>query len=36
MQDRTDRLATAHQAEALAHPADQAAQGPAWRWIRPD
>jgi hypothetical protein len=36
MQDRTDRLATAHQPEALAHPADQAAQGPTWRWIRPN
>src|SRR4051812_49629801 len=36
VQGRADRLATAHQAEALAHPADQAAQRPAWRWIRPD
>ena len=36
VQGRADRLATAHQAEALADPADQAAQRPAWRWIRPD
>src|SRR3954463_337646 len=35
VQNSPDRLATAHQAEALAHPADQAAQGPAWRWISP-
>jgi hypothetical protein len=36
VQSSPDRLATAHQAEALADPADQAAQRPAWRWIRPD
>ena len=36
VQSRPDRLATAHQAEALADPADQAAQRPAWRGIRPD
>src|SRR6185312_3400128 len=30
---RADRLAAAPQAEALADPADQTAQGPAWRWI---
>src|SRR5215208_6599676 len=35
VQGRTDRLATAHQPEPLAHPADQAAQRPAWRRIRP-
>src|SRR3954463_6253896 len=35
VQGRADRLAAAPQAEALAHPADQAAQGPAWRWISP-
>src|SRR3954454_15387923 len=35
VQDHADRLATAQQAEALAHPADQAAQRPAWRRIRP-
>jgi len=35
MESHADRLATAHQPEALAHPADQAAQGPARRWIRP-
>src|SRR3954451_23725173 len=35
VQNRADRLATAHQAEALAHPMDEAAQRPAWRWIRP-
>src|SRR5215218_7628285 len=35
VQGRPDRLATAHQAEALADPADQAAQRPAWRWIGP-
>jgi hypothetical protein len=36
VQSSPDRLATAHQPEALADPADQAAQRPAWRWIRPD
>src|SRR5215212_368204 len=36
VQSRPDRVATAHQAEALADPADQAAQRPAWRRIRPD
>jgi len=35
VQDHADRLATAHQAEALAHPADQAAQRPARRGIGP-
>src|SRR3954466_2603512 len=35
VQGRADRLATAHQPKALAHPADQAAQGPARRWIGP-
>src|SRR4051794_41987193 len=35
VQNRADRLAAAHQTEALAHPADQAAPRPAWRWIRP-
>src|SRR4051794_41721942 len=35
VQDHADRLATAHEPEALAHPADQAAQRPAWRRIRP-
>src|SRR4029434_552330 len=35
VQNSPDRLATAHQAEALAHPADQAAQRPARGWIRP-
>src|SRR5215213_9096213 len=35
VQDHADRLATAQQAEALAHPADQAAQRPARRWIGP-
>src|SRR5215212_2019965 len=34
-QDHADRLATAPQPEALAHPADQAAQRPAWCWIGP-
>src|SRR4051812_8662713 len=33
VQDHADRLATAQQAEALAPPADQAAQRPARRWI---
>src|SRR4051794_15692796 len=36
VQSSPDRLAAAHQPEALAHPADQAAQRPAWGWIRPD
>jgi hypothetical protein len=36
VQGRPDRLAAAHQPEALAGPADQAAQGPARRRIRPD
>src|SRR5215207_5063926 len=35
VQDHADRLATAPQPEALAHPADQAAQGPARGWIGP-
>src|SRR3954466_3876991 len=35
VQDHADRLPAAQQAEALAHPADQAAQGPARGWIRP-
>src|SRR5689334_23538350 len=35
VQNRADRLATAHQTEALAGPADQTAQGPARGWIRP-
>src|SRR5690349_2163136 len=35
VQGCADRLAAAHQTEALAHPADQAGQGPAWRWIGP-
>src|SRR5690242_8823757 len=35
VQSSPDRLATAHQAEALAGPADQTAQGPARRWISP-
>src|SRR3954470_19698037 len=35
VQNSPDRLATAHQAEALAHPMDEAAQRPAWGWIRP-
>src|SRR3954462_2438410 len=35
VQDPADRLATAQQAEALAHPADQAAQRPARRGIGP-
>src|SRR5215210_3921651 len=35
VQGRADRLATAHQAEALADPADQAAQRPARRRIGP-
>src|SRR6185436_20006031 len=33
VQSRPDRLATAPQPEALAHPADQAAQGPARRGV---
>src|SRR5215212_8361609 len=36
MQSRADRLATAHQPEALPDPADQAAQRPARRWIGTD
>src|ERR1043165_9960671 len=32
-QNSPDRLATAHQAEALAGPADQTAQGPAGRGV---
>src|SRR4051794_6901965 len=35
VQGRADRLATAKAAEALAHPADQAAQRPARRGIGP-
>src|SRR4051794_8586878 len=35
VQGRADRLATAHQPKALAHPADQAAQGPAGRGVGP-
>src|SRR4051812_21635793 len=35
VQDRADRLATAHEPEPLAGPADQAAQRPARGWIRP-
>jgi hypothetical protein len=35
VQNRADRLAAAHQAEALAGPADQTAQGPAWRGVGP-
>src|SRR5215210_6236735 len=35
VQNSPDRLAAAHQAEALADPANEAAQGPAWRGIRP-
>src|SRR4051794_25180326 len=35
MQGRADRLATAHQPEPLADPADQAAQRPARGWIGP-
>src|SRR3954462_11880407 len=34
-QDRADRLATAPQPKALAHPMDEAAQGPARGWINP-
>src|SRR3954469_2627421 len=36
VQGRADRLATAPQPEALAGPADQAAQRPAWRRIGPN
>src|SRR5215217_4154521 len=36
VQGRPDRLAAAHQPEALASPADQAVQGPARRRIGPD
>src|SRR5919199_4261178 len=35
VQDRADRLAAAHQPEALAHPADQALEGPARRGVGP-
>jgi hypothetical protein len=35
VQNSPDRLAAAHQAEALAHPVDQPTQGPARRWISP-
>src|SRR5690242_15168537 len=35
MESHADRLAAAHQTEALAGPADQAAQRPARRWISP-
>src|SRR3954467_14896363 len=35
VQGRADRLAAPHQTEALAHPTNEAAQRPAWRWIRP-
>src|SRR5215210_6993917 len=35
VQGRADRLATAPQPEALAHPANEAAQRPARRWIGP-
>src|SRR5947209_6129957 len=35
VESRADRLATAPQPEALAHPADQAAQRPARGWIGP-
>src|SRR5215203_4459381 len=35
VQSHADRLATAPQPEALAHPADQVAQGPARGWIGP-
>src|SRR5215213_1204521 len=35
VQGRSDRLATAPQPKALAHPRDKAAQGPARRWISP-
>src|ERR671929_2116233 len=35
VQGRSDRLATAHQPEALADPSDKAAQCPARRWIGP-
>ena len=34
VQGCADRLAAAHQTEALAHPMDEAAQRPARRWIR--
>src|SRR5689334_25439708 len=33
MESHADRLATAHQPDALAHPADQAGQGPAGRGV---
>src|SRR5881397_2809383 len=35
VQNSPDRLAATHQAEALARPADQAAQGPARRGVGP-
>jgi hypothetical protein len=35
VQTRADGLATAHEPEPLAGPRDEAAQGPAWGWIRP-
>src|SRR3982751_6958702 len=35
MESHADRLATAHQAEVLADPADQATQGPAGRGVGP-
>src|SRR3954469_11786744 len=35
VQSRADRLTAAHQPEPLAHPADQAAQRPARRWVGP-
>ena len=35
VQSSPDRLATAHEPEPLAGPMDEAAQGPAWGWIRP-
>src|SRR3954466_7026951 len=36
VQGRADRLAAAPQPEPLADPADQTAQGPAWRGLRPN
>ena len=35
VQGRADRLAATHQPEALAHPMDEAAQGPARRGVGP-
>src|SRR3954465_12170165 len=35
VQGRADRPPAAHQTEALARPTNEAAQRPAWRWIRP-